>query len=409
MKMNTKVLGATALASGLFAVSSLAIASGPDILSTEPIFRSETVSTVETPAPVPVPAIAPIELEPESNFTVTFNGRTGLMLGFHTGDITAPAGVATAGSLTNTGLLNAPAATHTENDYWSMSTNYTRFGFTAAGDTALGPLTARLEGDFNGTNNNFRIRHAYGEVGSILAGQTWSLWNDGHPYISYWDWNGDALSPGNNIARRLQLRYSFEPVPGMKAAVAVEDPGAGTDTGFYDITANVQFQAGPAKITASALYTFDDKNTIFVPATTVLHDEEGFALAGSAQFDLEGMDATVMGVISDKSNAGFRGGIMDSRTASASIATTGFGAIWGAGGSLSGDLSDQVTWYAGGSYTSSSDIVDFEAIYGTGALAWSPMPQYTITGQVVYEQLNRPTAAIDSEAWSFLNYWIYKF
>ena len=76
---------------------------------------------------------------------------------------------------------------------------------------------------------------------------------------------------------------------------------------------------------------------------------------------------------------------------------------------MSGDLSDQVTWYAGGSYTSSSDIVDFEAIYGTGALAWSPMPQYTITGQVVYEQLNRPTAAIDSEAWSFLNYWIYKF
>ena len=411
MKTNTKVLGATALASGLFAVSLIANASGPDILSTEPIFRSETVSTAETPAPVVTPPVAPIALEPESNFTVTFNGRTGLMLGFHTGDITTTGGVATAGSLTNSGgVLNAPAATHNENEAWSISTNYTRFGFTADGDTALGPFRARIEGDFNTTaGNTFRIRHAYGEVGSILAGQTWSLWNEGHPYLSYWDWNGDALSPGNNIALRLQLRYSFEPMPGVKAAIAIEDPGAGTDTEFFDIAGNIQFQAGPALITASGLYSFDDRNTGIIPSTTVMQEEDGYAVAVSAQFDLEGMDATAMGVYSDDSNTAFRGGVMDSRNAAANIATTGFGGIWGAGGSLSGSLSDQVTWYGGGSYTTTRDDIDLEAIYGTAAVEWSPMPQYTITGQVVYEQLNRPTAGTNSEAWSFLNYWIYKF
>ncbi len=31
-----------------------------------------------------------------------------------------------------------------------------------------------LEGDFYGTGNAFRVRHAYGQYGVVLAGQTWT-------------------------------------------------------------------------------------------------------------------------------------------------------------------------------------------------------------------------------------------
>jgi len=146
------------------------------------------------------------------NFTVVFNGQTSLSVGYMSGDlISEPTNVgATWGGpgaflspplsvILGAGPLVAfdvPDASFT-----SMSTQYTRFGFTATGDTALGAFKAVIEGDFNGAGGNFRIRHAYGEVGPILAGQTNSLWSDGHIYVSGWDWNGDVVSPGNNIAR----------------------------------------------------------------------------------------------------------------------------------------------------------------------------------------------------------------
>jgi hypothetical protein len=157
----------------------------------------------------------------DDNFSVVFNGQTSLSVGYHHGNLTSePAIVGSTwgspgtflspplsvvlggGPLVATDLF-APKASFT-----NMSTQYTRFGFTAQGDTAMGAFKARIEADFSGAGGNLRIRHAYGEVGPILAGQTQSLWSDGHFYISGWDWNGDVVSPGNNIARRQQLRYT---------------------------------------------------------------------------------------------------------------------------------------------------------------------------------------------------------
>jgi hypothetical protein len=39
-------------------------------------------------------------------------------------------------------------------------------------------LRAYVEGDFTGTSNVFRLRHAYGEYRALLAGQTWSVFTD---------------------------------------------------------------------------------------------------------------------------------------------------------------------------------------------------------------------------------------
>ena len=159
------------------------------------------------------------------SFTVTFNGRTGLDIYY---------------------IIDDDVAT---NDDLYMSQNYTRFGFTANGDTAMGAFKARIEGDFGGTNSNFRIRHAYGQVGPILAGQTDSLLRTGMPYVSDWGWSyGDVTSMGNNYGRTQQLRYTTS-AGGVKLAVAVEDNAVSNDD-FFDVTANAQFSVGPASLVA---------------------------------------------------------------------------------------------------------------------------------------------------------------
>ncbi len=48
-----------------------------------------------------------------------------------------------------------------------------RLNFEVLGDTRFGVMKAFVEGDFAGSGNSLRLRHAYGEVNSLLVGQTW--------------------------------------------------------------------------------------------------------------------------------------------------------------------------------------------------------------------------------------------
>ncbi len=101
--------------------------------------------------------------------------------------------------------------------------------------TDWGDLRTHLEVDFFGAggneifsnSRNFRIRHAYGEVGGLLAGQTWSNFMHFAAYPSTVDFNGPV---GVSFIRQAQLRYTFPLGPG-KLALALENPEA---TGFLD-------------------------------------------------------------------------------------------------------------------------------------------------------------------------------
>ncbi len=50
----------------------------------------------------------------------------------------------------------------------------TRFSLGITGPAEGRDLELFLEGDFYGTGNAFRVRHAYGQYGVLLAGQTWT-------------------------------------------------------------------------------------------------------------------------------------------------------------------------------------------------------------------------------------------
>jgi hypothetical protein len=95
--------------------------------------------------------------------------------------------------------------------------------------TDWGELATHLEFDFFGaggnevvTNSNtFRARHAYGRLGPILAGQTWSTSIDLGAYPEILDFHGPA---GERFIRQGQIRYTHNLGNGAKIKLAVENP-----------------------------------------------------------------------------------------------------------------------------------------------------------------------------------------
>ncbi len=105
-----------------------------------------------------------------------------------------------------------------------------RLGFMARTPTPSGNLLVKVEGDFNapnpyqaelGSNSTlFRLRHAYGQLGNILLGQTWSNFTDLRSFPETVDFN----PPGSaTLLRQSQLRYSL-PLGASSLAFSLENP-----------------------------------------------------------------------------------------------------------------------------------------------------------------------------------------
>lgn len=117
-----------------------------------------------------------------------------------------------------------------------FSVKQTRFGTESNIPTSLGDLFAKFEFELYGVGSDagqttFRLRHAYGELGNVLAGQTWSLFMDENVFpntIEYWGPNGMVFY------RNIQARYTF-PLGdrGSRLAFALEYEGTSTDPGEY--------------------------------------------------------------------------------------------------------------------------------------------------------------------------------
>jgi len=78
-----------------------------------------------------------------------------------------------------------------------------------------------VEGDFFADNNAFRMRHAYGELGSILGGQTWTTFMDISVRPRIVDYEGPD---GEILSRRGMIRAHRNFSDLISAAVAVEQP-----------------------------------------------------------------------------------------------------------------------------------------------------------------------------------------
>ena len=113
----------------------------------------------------------------------------------------------------------------------------TRFGVAGFTPTKIGDLKVVYEFDMFGTGadegqTTMRLRHAYGQLGKFLAGQTSSPFMDGDVWpntLEYWG------PPGMVFYRNVQVRYMPINSGDKELWVALERPGAGADKGSVSI------------------------------------------------------------------------------------------------------------------------------------------------------------------------------
>ena len=96
-----------------------------------------------------------------------------------------------------------------------------RLNLDVSGPSSVGAFRAFVEGDFFSDQNGFRMRHAYGTVGPVLGGQTWTTFMDENAMPETLDFESPVAFP---LVRQAQVRYTRQLDHGNYVAVSLEDP-----------------------------------------------------------------------------------------------------------------------------------------------------------------------------------------
>lgn len=307
-----------------------------------------------------------------------------------------------------------------------------RLNFDITGNTAFGKTRAFIEGDFFGAQGNevisnsdsFRLRHAFGQVGGLLAGQTWTTFMDISAIANTLDFEGPGAE---TFLRQGQVRYTFDLndiQKGLTFALAVENPesraqldGTGTVVSVTDeapdFIARARYEQPWGHLQAAALVRKSE-------APTGFDDETGFAITGSGKIKLPFLGA--------KDNFSFQGVytngasryVLDAAIATGDIAT-------GPGGQsdtievISGFAAFQHFWADNWRSTLVGSIVDIdrpsffdapnaieETGYVAGNLIWSPVANIDIGAEVQYGRIQRENGE-RGDATRFQTSLIYRF
>jgi hypothetical protein len=124
----------------------------------------------------------------------------------------------------------------------SVSAKQSRLGVNATLPTAKGPIRTKFEFDMFGVGEDagqatIRFRHAYGEFGQFLAGQTNSLFMDIDIFPNVIDYWGPA---GMVFLRTPQIRWTPRASESGHFAVAIEKPGNDIDPGEFRTLADLE-------------------------------------------------------------------------------------------------------------------------------------------------------------------------
>ena len=138
------------------------------------------------------------------------------------------------------------------------SPSASRFGLDLRTPFLATTLRTFIEGDFAGSNNTFRLRHAFMQTSRWIIGQTWSTFSDPEAEPIGIDFEGlNAIS----LFRQAQIRYTYPLRPHLQLAVALENPvpdltGASGVNLTPDIIARLRWEpksavAGPLRLSGT--------------------------------------------------------------------------------------------------------------------------------------------------------------
>lgn len=131
--------------------------------------------------------------------------------------------------------LDGSALANKSGDF-HMHARHTRLNLTSTTPTKIGDVKAFLEADFFGVRGNDlvtnghgpQLRQAYGQVGGLLAGQTWSNFMDMQAYPESLDFIGPV---GITLLRQVQVRYTGDLSDSLSYSVSAENPYADVTNG----------------------------------------------------------------------------------------------------------------------------------------------------------------------------------
>ncbi|MCP4330912.1 MAG: hypothetical protein GY791_21195 [Alphaproteobacteria bacterium] len=174
--------------------------------------------------------------------------------------------------------LNAPPnSARTEADgNFRLHARQSRLWVKTWTPTDWGEFATHIEGDFEGAGGNevfsnsssFRLRHAYGQLGNVLAGQTWTNFSTPFEWPGTIDFFGTI---GTSFVRQAQLRYTAPLGNGMSLAVAIENPendGLLCNAGLGGCTAAVRTGTAGTNATATAAGVSGSRSTDAAPDLT---------------------------------------------------------------------------------------------------------------------------------------------
>ncbi|MGE8289983.1 MAG: DcaP family trimeric outer membrane transporter, partial [Stenotrophomonas sp.] len=112
---------------------------------------------------------------------------------------------------------------HRDVSHFGMHAKQTRFSFEARRPTTHGKLRFYLENDFFGSSDSyqFRLRHAYGQLGNTYAGYGYSTFMDADSLPDTLDFAGPGAAAYLLVAG---IHHSFALGKGNSLTVAAEDP-----------------------------------------------------------------------------------------------------------------------------------------------------------------------------------------
>ena len=139
---------------------------------------------------------------------------------------------------------------------FSLHARQSRIFIATTTPTDWGTLATRIEGDFFGFAGNaplFRLRHAWGCLGPVCAGQTWSTFMPVWAGAETLDFGGAFSSI---FVRHAQIRFTHSFGGGWVMQLAIEDPNGGAAFGSGGGDALAAVGAGVATAAAQQIPDF---------------------------------------------------------------------------------------------------------------------------------------------------------
>lgn len=193
-----------------------------------------------------------------------------------------------------------------------ISAKQSRLGVKGFVPTKLGDFKTQFEFDLFATGNdvgehNFRLRHAWGSLGPVLAGQTNSLFMDGDVFPNTIDYWGPA---GMIFLRNPQVRWTPYDQDGLTFAMAVEAPGSAIDEGkaaeadpnldvddhneYPDGTLQARYTGDWGHVQGSAIFRGVGYEVVSNPGADPSGTKFGWGLSGSAGIHTFGKDRILL-------------------------------------------------------------------------------------------------------------------